>query len=169
MDLSLRDTTEADLRAVQALECDPDVAPWISPWPRERHVRTFSDADMAHLTYSAADGRFEGFLLLAGLTDPAGSLELRRIALQSRGRGLRSAAFELALARCFDTYGARRVWLDMLPSNERAAAVYARAGLLDEGILVNAHPLPDGSLGHLRVMSISARERAATRASPRVS
>ena len=169
MDLSLRNTTDADLTAVLALESDPDVAPWISPWPRERHARAFSDPDLAHLTYCAADGRFKGFLLLAGLTDPAGSLELRRIALQTRGRGLGSAAFEMALARCFRQYGARRVWLDMVPSNDRAAAIYARAGLLDEGILENAHPLPGGSFGPLRVMSISALEWAATEASSRVS
>ena len=159
MELSLADTTEADLDAVVALESDPDVSPWISPWPRERHLRAISDGDLAHLSFRCADGEaFAGFLLLAGLLNPDRSVELRRIALRTRGHGLGAQALGLALGHCFGALGARRVWLDLLPDNDRAATVYSRAGLADDGILENAHPLPDGSLAPLRLMSISAED-----------
>ena len=168
MDLSLTPTTEADLDAVVALESDPDVAPWISPWPRERHLRAISAEELAHLSFRDADGAFAGLLLLAGLSDPERSIELRRIALRVRGRGLGAQALQAALAHCFEALGAQRVWLDLLPDNERAAAVYRRVGLTDEGVVENAHPLPDGSLGPLRFMSISSDDWRATRTAPRV-
>lgn len=166
VELSLRATTEHDLAAVVALEADPDVAPWISPWTLERHLRALADPDLAHLSFETAQGgAFAGFVLLGGLRDPAGSVELRRIALCGRGRGLGKPALGLALSHAFRSCAARRVWLDMLPANGRAAAVYARSGFQDDGIVPDAHPLPDGSLGPLRFMSISRGrwERGVTR------
>lgn len=168
MDLSLSPTTEADLDAVVALESDPDVAPWISPWPRERHLRAISDDELAHLSFRDDDGAFAGLLLLAGLSDPERSIELRRIALETRGTGLGAQAFQAALAHCFESLGARRVWLDLLPGNERAATIYMRAGMKDEGVVENVHPLPDGSFGPLGFMSISAEDWRATRRTPPV-
>ncbi|HEX9482512.1 MAG TPA: hypothetical protein VF927_10460 [Solirubrobacteraceae bacterium] len=94
MDLALADTEHTSLAAVLALEANPDVAPWISAWPLERHERAIFDPDEAHLTFLDA-GRFAGFVLLAGLSHESRSVELRRIVLYRRGAGLGPVALDL--------------------------------------------------------------------------
>lgn len=66
MALTLRETAEEELPAVLALEADPDVSPWITTWPAERHLRAIQDPDEAHMAFWE-ETRHEGFLLLAGL------------------------------------------------------------------------------------------------------
>lgn len=152
MALTLRETAEEDLPAVLALEADPDVAPWITAWPAERHLRAIRVPDEAHLAFW--DGTLHaGFLLLAGIRNENRSVELRRIALRRRGEGLGSAALDLALTHAFGGCGAHRVWLDVLEENIRAQRLYDRAGFAVEGVMRDAHLLPDGSFVPLRLMS----------------
>ena len=151
MTLMLRDSVEQDLPAVLATESDPDVSRWITVWTRERHVQAMRADDEAHMVFCERE-RTLGFLLLAGLGTP--EIELRRIALTRRGEGIGAAALELALGYAFDILGAHRVWLDVLPENARAIALYARIGLQDDGEAPHAHLLPDGSSMTLRLMSI---------------
>jgi diamine N-acetyltransferase len=155
--LKLRETVEQDLLAVLAIEADPDVAPWITAWPLERHRNAISDAGEAHMVFCERQETV-GFLLLAGLRTPERAVELRRIALSRRGERLGTAALDLALGYAFDVLGAVRVWLDVLPANTRALRLYRSAGLLDEGLIEDAHLLPGGSLAALRLMSIRAEE-----------
>lgn len=162
MPLRLRATAEANLPAVLALEADPDVAPWISGWPAARHREAISDPDQAHLTFVDGDAGV-GFLLLAGLTGQNRSVELRRIALNHRGEGLGAAALGLALEHAFGTCAAHRLWLDVLPDNARALRLYERSGFRSEGLLREAHLLPDGSFTSLRLMSILKEEWARRR------
>jgi diamine N-acetyltransferase len=162
--LKLRETVEQDLAEVMAIEADPDVSPWITVWPAERHRRAIADPDEAHMVFFRR-GRTVGFLLLAGLSGPERSIELRRIALACRGEGLGAPALELALGYAFDVLRARRVWLDVLADNRRALRLYARAGLRDDGEALQPHLHPDGSRSPLRLMSIGQPEWAA-RSSP---
>ncbi len=158
MSLSLRPTRADDLSDVLALEADPDVAPWITRWTRERHLRAISDADESHMSF-ADGGSFAGFLLLAGLCRPDRCVELRRIALRRRGEGRGKNALALALDRCFDEHAASRVWLDVVPRNLRAARLYELTGFLDGGLP------PDGPPTPLRVMSIDGAAWAIARRS----
>ncbi len=157
MALKLRETLEADLPDVMAIEGDPDVSPWITVWPAERHRRALAEPDEAHMIFSRR-GRTVGFLLLAGLSDASRSIELRRIALSCRGQGLGAGALDLALGYAFDVLDGRRVWLDVLAGNVRALRLYDRAGFADDGPAPQRHLLPDGSSLPLRLMSITATD-----------
>jgi RimJ/RimL family protein N-acetyltransferase len=152
--LKLRETLEGDLPEVMAIEGDPDVSPWITVWPADRHRRALSEPDEAHMIFSRS-GRTVGFLLLAGLGAADESVELRRIALSRRGAGLGAGALDLALGYAFDVLNSRRVWLDVLPGNVRALRLYDRAGFADDGPAPHRHLLPDGSSLPLRLMSIT--------------
>jgi RimJ/RimL family protein N-acetyltransferase len=152
--LKLRETVAPDLSEVMAIESDPDVSPWITAWSVDRHRRALAETDEAHMIFSRR-GRTVGFLLLAGLTRPDRSIELRRIALSCRGEGLGAAAMDLALGYTFDVLRARRVWLDVLPANARALRLYERVGFADDGPAPHGHLLPDGSSIPLRLMSIT--------------
>jgi diamine N-acetyltransferase len=158
--LELRETVEQDLPGILAIEADPDVAPWITRWPLERHRLAVAEPDEAHLALYDG-GSLVGFVLRAGLCDQTRSVELRRIALGRRGAGIGAGALALVLDHVFGGLRAVRVWLDVLPGNARALRLYERAGFIDEGMLPDAHLLPDGSSVALRVMSIRRPEPTA--------
>ncbi len=166
-ELALAGTEPGDLAAVLDLEADPDVAPWILAWPRERHLRAITEPDEAHLTFSGVHG-FAGFALLAGLSGPERSIELRRIALVRRGRGAGWSALQLVLGEAFHVRGAKRVWLDVVPGNAPAIRLYEEAGFRSDGPGEMTHLLPGGGLERLRVMSISAGDWAPARPRPAV-
>jgi RimJ/RimL family protein N-acetyltransferase len=160
MALVLRETVEAALPAVIAIESATEVARWVTVWPHERHRRAISDPDEAHLT--AADGEeIIGFVLLAGLAGPHRSVELRRIAIARRSAGLGRKTLNLALELAFGHYQAHRVWLDVLPDNERARRLYISCGFVQEGLLREAHLHPDGSFSPLLLMSTLRTDREA--------
>jgi hypothetical protein len=51
----LRPTIASDLAAVLGIEGDPEVSPWITRWPAERHLAAIDDAGEAHLSVIDAD------------------------------------------------------------------------------------------------------------------
>jgi diamine N-acetyltransferase len=143
--LALRPTAPRDLDYVLGLEADPENAPFIIRWSRERHERAIADPDEAHLI--VVDGEAPtGFVLLAGLRGEERTIELRRIVIGPKGRGLGQRALREVLDRAFSELQARRVWLDVKPENLRAQAAYRRVGFTDDG------ELRDGLL----VMSLTA-------------
>jgi diamine N-acetyltransferase len=157
--MRLRAAGTADLDLVLAAEADPDAAPYIIRWSRERHAEALADPDQAQMIVEADDGPI-GFVLLAGLAGGHRNVELRRIVIAPRGRGLGRRALALVLDHAFGTLGAHRVWLDVKVHNERARRAYAAAGFVDEGILRDAL-LTDGVFESLAVMSVIEQDWAA--------
>jgi diamine N-acetyltransferase len=150
--VELRPTVSSDLAAVVDIEGDPEVSPWITRWPLDRHLEALTSPDEAHLSVFEAD-RLVGFVLLAGLDRSDGVVEIGRIALAKRGGGIGRDALVQTLEMVFRYYAAERVWLDVLPGNERARHLYESLGFAFERVIVGAHPSPDGPLD-LLVMSI---------------
>ncbi|HEY5333629.1 MAG TPA: GNAT family N-acetyltransferase [Solirubrobacterales bacterium] len=136
MPVELRDTSEADLDFVTALEADPAVAPFIEAWSPERHRAALTDPGIAHLQVVVESQR-AGFVILAGLANPNDCVELRRIVVDPPGRGLGRKV--LALASDYASLrGAHRVGLDVKPDNARARRLYTGLGFEPEGILRDA-------------------------------
>lgn len=162
--LSLCPTTERDLDAVVAAERCPDAAPFVEVWPRARHARALSDPDIAHLTL-VTEGRRVGFAILAGLAEPRRAVELRRIVVAERGQGFGRAALREIVTLAFGRLGARRLWLDVKPSNTRARALYLSEGFVEEDAGVGVHAQP-GAPGALIVMAKLATDVDACDASP---
>ena len=134
MALDLRPTADSELDFVLELEADPDVSPFISPATRERHAEAISDPDQEHLLVTD-DGEPVGFALLAGIENPHRSLEVRRIGVVTRGKGVGRRALALIVDRAFERWSPRRVWLDVIDHNERAQRAYEAAGFVREGVL----------------------------------
>jgi diamine N-acetyltransferase len=153
--LQLRHTTRGDLDFVLSAERDRDAAPFIVRWDRARHEQAIAEADEEHLLI--LDGaRALGFVLLAGVA--AGhSIELRRIVVVERNRGLGRLALGLVLEHSFRTLGAHRVWLDVMIDNARARRAYSAAGFVLEGVLRDALRTADGYRS-LAVMSVLRTE-----------
>ena len=129
----LRPATPADFAFIRRLAADPANAPYITD-EDEAALQAYLDDPDADLLIWQADGA-QGYALFNGLTDKAGTRELRRLALDQPGGG-RGRAFVGALVdHGFQTLGAQRLWLDASGENLRAQHLYESLGFTLEGRL----------------------------------
>lgn len=160
--LTIRPTTGDDLDQVVALEADLDTAVWLAETGRAWHELALADPDTEHLVAEdvvaedvvARAERIAGFVVLAGLRDGDGLVELRRIVLDRGRRGTGQASFLLAAAvhRAYGRHRARGVWLDVKAHNERAIALYRGGGFTPTPGPRGALTEPDGTVTELVVM-----------------
>lgn len=129
----LRPATAADFPFIRALAARPENAPFITD-EDEGALQAYLDNPDAALLIWQADGA-QGYALFNGLTDKAGSVELRRLALDQPGGG-RGRVFVSALVdHGFAALAAKRLWLDASGENLRAQHLYETLGFRREGQL----------------------------------
>ncbi len=156
----LRPTMLSDLDFVTGVERDAHNLPFITPWERTQHEGALRIPDLRHFIVEAgAAGERDGFVIVQGCRNPHKSVELKRIVLQSKGRGLGRRCVRLLKQMAFRDLHAHRFWLDVKALNTRALALYASEGFVEEGRLresVRVH----GTDGYdsLIVMSLLDRE-----------
>ena len=162
--LQLRSARPADLDFVVAIESHPSVASHVAVCTRERHHQAIDDPDEAHwLIVDTESDKPLGFVLLAGLTNPHRGIELRRIVVADKGKGIGRAALRLVKKRVFEELGTHRLWLDVEDFNERARGLYSSEGFVEEGRLRDALVGPEGYEA-LIVMSMLESEYRASEA-----
>ncbi|MEP7301680.1 MAG: GNAT family protein [Caldimonas sp.] len=134
--LRLRPTMGSDLDFVQSVEDDAGNRPFITPWERVQHEGAIRFPDFRHFIVEAGEGwPSAGFIILQGCRNPHGSVELKRIVLQTKGQGYGRACVRLLVEMAFRDLGAHRFWLDVKEKNERALALYRAEGFVEEGRL----------------------------------
>jgi diamine N-acetyltransferase len=142
--LRLRPTLLSDLDFVASVEADPHNLPFITPWERTQHEGAVRFPDFRHFIIEAGaasgpgsgpDGGRDGFVILQGCRNPHRSVELKRLVLQSKGRGLGRRCVRLLKQMAFRDLRAHRFWLDVKSLNTRAMALYASEGFVEEGRL----------------------------------
>jgi diamine N-acetyltransferase len=153
--LTIRSTSRGDLEQVVAVEGDLDTAVWLAETGRAWHEVALTDPDTEHLV--AEDGPtngLAGFVVLAGLRDGDGLVELRRMVLarSRRGTGAAEQLLAVAVRRAYELHGARGVWLDVKAHNARAIALYRSAGFVPTPGPRGALTEPDGTVTELLVM-----------------
>jgi diamine N-acetyltransferase len=154
----LHPTTQDDIEFVVDAERNPDNAPFILPWTRAQHVQALTDPDLAHLIIEPCNKHEPvGFVLLAGLTNPHGSLEFRRIVVTSKGQGFGRAAVRAVKQFAFSAQKAHRLWLDVKEHNTRARRLYESERFVSEGIRRECLRT-DSGFDSLVVMSMLASE-----------
>ena len=158
----MRPTMLSDLDFVTALERDSRNLPFITPWDRTQHEGAVRFPDFRHFIVEAGAGYpAVGFVILQGCRNPHGSVELKRIVLQAKGQGLGRACVRLLKCMAFRDLHAHRFWLDVKQLNQRALALYASEGFVEEGRLrESVRVTTDGADGYdsLVVMSLLDRE-----------
>lgn len=154
----LRNTAEADLDFVLAIEREAASERFVTAWSRERHEGAMVDADQLHLTIESPGSKERlGFVLLAGLASQDDCIEFRRIVAARRGEGIGREAIRLLKGYVFRELGAHRLWLDVKDFNQRARRLYLSEGFVEEGTLRECVAGPDG-YESVVVMSLLARE-----------
>jgi diamine N-acetyltransferase len=168
--LRLRPTLLSDLDFVVGVEQDAHNRPFITPWERTQHEGAVRFPDFRHFIVEAGDaaaahGGRDGFVILQGCRNPHRSVELKRLVLQSKGRGLGRHCVRLLKRMAFRDLKAHRFWLDVKSLNTRALALYASEGFVEEGRLRESvrASLDESADGwdSLVVMSLLDREYAA--------
>jgi len=163
--LHLRPTLLSDLAFVQSVEQDPHNRPFITPWDRTQHEGAVRIPDFRHFIIEAgppeAPLAAAGYVIFQGCRNPHRSVELKRIVLQPKGRGLGRLCMRMLKALAFRDLHAHRFWLDVKSLNTRALALYASEGFVEEGRLRESVRVWDeGADGYdsLIVMSMLDRE-----------
>jgi diamine N-acetyltransferase len=164
----LRPTMQSDLTYVLSLEQDADNLPFITPWERTQHEAAIRFPDFRHFIIEGGDGLEPvGFLILIGCRSQHQSIELKRMVVQTKGKGYGRAALRVAKRVAFDDLKAHRFWLDVKQRNVRAKAFYDTEGFVVEGTLREAvrARMDDGKAGYdsLVVLSMLRSEFAARR------
>ncbi len=164
----LRPTLLSDLDFVLTVESDPHNLPFITPWERTQHEGAVRFPDFRHFIVEAGAGyAASGFVILQGCRNPHRSVELKRLVLQHHGQGQGRACVRLLKRMAFRDLHAHRFWLDVKVLNQRALALYASEGFVEEGRLRESVRL-SGSLADgydsLVVMSLLDREYLARQA-----
>jgi diamine N-acetyltransferase len=134
--LRIRPTMLSDLDFVVSVEQDARNRPFIAPWERTQHEGAIRFPDSRHFIVEAGDDWASvGFVILQGCRNPSRSVELKRIVLQTQGRGLGRACVRLLKQLAFRDLHAHRFWLDVMSLNARALRLYASEGFVEEGRL----------------------------------
>lgn len=159
--IRLRPTMVSDLDFVISVEQDEANRPFITPWERTQHEGAIRFPDFRHFIVEAGPGyEAAGFVILQGCRNPHGSVELKRIVLQPKGRGIGRACVRLLAAMAFRDLHAHRFWLDVKSGNARAQALYRSEGFVEEGRLRESVRTAEG-WDSLIVMSLLEHEHAA--------
>jgi diamine N-acetyltransferase len=153
-----RSTRDEDLDWILHLETVERDAGWIKGSTREQHRAWFGDPDTAHLTFEQ-DGVRVAYAIVRGLLSPDRAIELKRIAVETKGRGHGRAALRWLRHFAFAQHGAHRLWLDTYEHNARAQSLYESEGFVREGLLREAVRTDRGYVS-LVVYSVLANDDA---------
>lgn len=156
-EIALRPTTEFDLDWVVRTEHAPENEELITRWPRAAHSAALRNPGMRHLVIDDGSGNRLGYAILSRIDDNDPNIELLRIVVAEPGRGVGRTALRLVREMVFGELGAHRLWLDVVPTNERARALYRSAGFVEEGLMREAARRPGGYVS-LVLMSMLEQE-----------
>ena len=139
--ITIKETTEADLKNIQRLWADSDVMRFVG-FPDGLHetdeemqdwFRWISSERPKGNHYSVyEDGIYcgESFLLIDEEHGNSASVDIKLFA-HARGRGIATKALSHAIGEAFKN-GAEKVWVDPNPQNAKAIALYERLGFKRE-------------------------------------
>lgn len=134
--VALRPTGGEDLAFVLGAEGHQENRRWVGQWTRERHQAALADGDTAHMILERqADGEPVGYVILLGLTDPGGSIDLKRLVVAEKGSGYGKTALRLVQRFAFEGLGVHRLWFGVKEHNARARRLYDSEGFVVEGVL----------------------------------
>ncbi len=133
--MKLRPASLADFAAIRAMAQLPQHSLLITDEDETALAAYLADDTCRLFMLDSEQSCAAGFALYCDLDNPAGTIELRRLALRDLGTGMGRAFVQLLTDYAFDTLGAQRVWLDTNFDNIRAQAVYKAVGYQLEGKL----------------------------------
>ena len=128
-DIGLRRTTPDDLPFVVSTESNPSNATFIKQWNRDTHLQSLGNCDILHLIIESIEQpRKLGFIILRGITIGGSKIELKRIAVTTKGQGIGKKAIKLVKEYVFRQLNRRGLWLEVVIDNHVAKCLYRSEG-----------------------------------------
>lgn len=157
--MELRRAISDDIPAIMAIERQPGYEALVGRSSAEFHARALVDPDYAYLVAIDDSGAIAGFGILRGLSETMGNVTLKRIAVNTPGRGFGTAMLRAIVDWVFENTATHRFWLDHIITNDRARHVYEHCGFRREGVMREAYAMPgDGRRVDLALMSLLRTE-----------
>lgn len=152
----LRVTRPNDLDFVLEAENHPDNRDYVTQWTKEQHRKAVEGTDSVHVIIEA-DLEPSGYMILSGLNNPARSIELLRLVVTEKGKGIGRDVLKLAKRCAFTRWNAHRLWLDVRSNNPLARGLYESEGFQVEGTLRDCLII-DGQYVSVTILSILEHE-----------
>ncbi|MFS0749266.1 GNAT family N-acetyltransferase [Oceanobacillus sp. 1P07AA] len=132
----IREATNNDIGYMISVENNEENKPHILPWTEEQHRETMQEEDSYYLiVVEKITNRNVGFIILKGLTNTNKSIELVRIAIEIKDKGIGKEALSLIKVWAFNSFEAHRMWLEVKTDNKKAINLYKKEGFTVEGTL----------------------------------
>ncbi|MGB9078786.1 MAG: GNAT family N-acetyltransferase [Terracidiphilus sp.] len=149
----LRAALVSDIPGILALEGDPSARAFVGQWSEERHRATLAGGDARYLVSETESGDLQAYVILRGLSEESGSIELKRIVVNTPGQGLGRRLLGETIRIVFEELKAHRLFLDVYEDNARARHLYESLGFVYEGVMRDA-ARRDGRYHALHLMSM---------------
>ena len=132
--LRLRRADMNDLEYIFELQNDPENAPFILPFERERWIEILDGGAAPKLAAIAetSDGEHCGYILLDHFDDV--SMYLWHLVIGSKGHGVGHGTLRLLKRFVFDVLNRHRLCIDCETTNARALHLYDSEGFRREGL-----------------------------------
>jgi diamine N-acetyltransferase len=153
----LRLALTADIPRIVALERTPGARQFVGQWTEERHRATLAGADARYLVSESGAGTLQAYVILRGLSEENGAIELKRIVVAEAMRGLGRRVLIDVIRMVFEDFHAHRLYLDVYEDNARARHLYESLGFVYEGKMRDA-ARRDETYCDLRLMSMLENE-----------
>lgn len=158
MSILLRKTTAADLGFVLAAERHPDNCNFVYQWSHEEHLAALINANLAHYVIEDVSSQeLMGYVILDEVQNSSHSINLRRLVVTVKNRGIGRLALEVIKKIAFEELNAHRLWLDVFDDNLNAYRLYRKVGFIQEGLLRESY-LRNGKYASQYLMAILSSE-----------
>jgi diamine N-acetyltransferase len=155
----LRPALDSDVPRIVALERQAAARRFVGQWSEERHLATLTGGDARYFVSDAESGDLQAYVILRGLLEDSGSMELKRIVVADPGKGVGRQILEELIHMAFEELKAHRLFLDVYEDNSRARHLYESLGFCYEGIMRET-AFREGEFFSLHLMSMLDREYA---------
>jgi ribosomal protein S18 acetylase RimI-like enzyme len=139
----LRPAVSEDIPRIVAMERTPGARQFVGQWSEERHRAVLRGGDARYLLSESvvnetAPGTLEAYVILRGLSEDSGAIELKRIVVAVPERGLGRRILSEVIRMAFEDFHTHRLFLDVYEDNARARHLYESLGFVYEGTMRDA-------------------------------
>ncbi len=134
----LHPAVSADIPRIVALERTPGARQFVGQWTEERHRTALAGADARYWVAGSGPDDLQAYVILRGLSEESGAIELKRIVVANPERGLGRRILAEVIQIAFEDFHAHRLFLDVYEDNVRARHIYESLGFVYEGTMRDA-------------------------------
>ena len=147
--LIIQDALKEEIPDIIAMENDPENSDFIWQGTPEQHADEIDDpAHMLVMIRDKSDYHVVGYSLIH-INKQSEIFELRRIAMNEKGKGYGTEILAAYFKLAFESLGINRFWLDVYPDNVKGIHLYEKMGMHRDGVLRQNYKAARGYLDQI--------------------